>query len=303
MPTVSQLERDAERTRSQLVDALDEFRANLSPGLVLDQLTEYAGEGDAGEFYRRLRYQMGRHPAPMVLVGAGIAWMMVSSALDGSRYRARAWPEATGRGVAEKTAAAADRIGEAGSAASDAIGRLGEMTRESAGSSANAMWQGADRARDSLGAAAGSASDAAGSAAAFASDAVGRAADTAGKAAASAYGTIAGTTSRTASAVGESARHISHSAASSAKSFIDFCRSEPLVLGSMGVAIGAALGALLPPTQTEDYLMGEKSDRLKENLAEMAGSAEAPAKSDKSAKAESRDGKSTARKKRSHAEK
>ncbi|PSJ56237.1 hypothetical protein C7I85_24975 [Mesorhizobium soli] len=279
---------------------------------MLDQLTEYAGDGDVGEFYRRLRYQMARHPVPMVLVGAGIAWMMVSGTLGGSRDRGRTWREVPGRrAMAEKAGDAADKIGEAGSAASDVIGRLGELTRESAGSSADAMRQGANRARDSLGAAAGSASDAvvraadsasdaAGKAAAFASDAAGRVADTAGNAAASAYGTIAGTTSRTATAVGESARHISQNAASSAKSFVDFCRSEPLVLGSMGVAIGAALGALMPPTQTEDYLMGEKSDRLKENLAEMTGSTEAPTKSGKLS--ESRDGKSAPRKKRSHAD-
>jgi hypothetical protein len=156
---------------------------------------------------------------------------------------------------------------------------------------------------DAAGRAAGSASDAASRAAALASDAAGRVAGTAGNAAASAYGTIAGTTSRTASAVGESARHMSHSAASGAKSFVDFCRSEPLVLGGMGVAIGAAIGALMPPTQTEDYLMGEKSDRLKENLAEMAASTEAAAKSDKPAETESGNGKSAARKKRTHADK
>jgi Protein of unknown function (DUF3618) len=319
MPSVSQLEKDAERTRSQLVDALDEFRANLSPGQILDQLTEYAGEGDAGEFYRGLRYQMGRHPVPMVLVGAGIAWMVVSSALGDSRHRGRGGREATRRGAApEKTGGAA---GEAGSAASDAIGRLSEMTRESAGSSVNTMWQGAARSRDSLEETAGSVSDVAATAAASmgdvgskataltsdvvssARDTVGTVADSAGKAAASAYGTIAATTGRTASAVGASARHMGHNAASNARSFVDFCRSEPLVLGSMGVAIGAVLGALLPPTQTEDYLMGEKSDRLKEDLAEMAGSLEAPTKGAKPTEAESGGRKSVARKKHSPADK
>jgi ElaB/YqjD/DUF883 family membrane-anchored ribosome-binding protein len=41
-------------------------------------------------------------------------------------------------------------------------------------------------------------------------------------------------------------------------------QEHPLVLGSIGLAIGAALGAGLPPTRREDELMGEKRDELLE---------------------------------------
>ena len=264
MPSTDQLENEVERVRSQLVDALDEFRANLSPGQVLDQLTEYAGEGDAGEFYRRLRHQMGQNPVPMVLVGTGVAWMMLSSVLGNSaRTEISRRQTAMGDELAETAGSAADTIREAGSATVDIAGRMGDAASESARSAGNAIREGAARASDRLGAA---------------SDAV-------GKASSSAYDVVAGTTSRTASAVGESARHIGSSATSGARSFIDFCRSEPLVLASMGVAIGAVLGALMPPTQTEDNLMGDQSDRLKENLGEMAESGER-AKGDKPAGSE-----------------
>lgn len=41
-------------------------------------------------------------------------------------------------------------------------------------------------------------------------------------------------------------------------------REQPLVLGAIGLAVGAAVGALLPGTETEDRLMGETRDDLAE---------------------------------------
>jgi hypothetical protein len=47
--------------------------------------------------------------------------------------------------------------------------------------------------------------------------------------------------------------------------FADVLEREPLALGAFGLAIGAALGALLPRTATEDRLMGEWRDELLED--------------------------------------
>jgi ElaB/YqjD/DUF883 family membrane-anchored ribosome-binding protein len=41
---------------------------------------------------------------------------------------------------------------------------------------------------------------------------------------------------------------------------------QPLLLGGLGLALGAALGAMLPRTQAEDELMGGTSDRVKRDL-------------------------------------
>lgn len=45
-------------------------------------------------------------------------------------------------------------------------------------------------------------------------------------------------------------------------------REQPLVLGAIGLAVGAMLGAGLPRTREEDELMGEASDRLTERAKE-----------------------------------
>lgn len=43
-------------------------------------------------------------------------------------------------------------------------------------------------------------------------------------------------------------------------SLAQFYREQPLLAGSLGVAIGAALGALIPPSDLEDDMFGEASD-------------------------------------------
>jgi ElaB/YqjD/DUF883 family membrane-anchored ribosome-binding protein len=50
-----------------------------------------------------------------------------------------------------------------------------------------------------------------------------------------------------------------------AKSGMDYMiREQPLALAAVGVAIGAVLAAMAPRTRQEDELMGETSDRIKE---------------------------------------
>jgi predicted RNA-binding Zn ribbon-like protein len=48
---------------------------------------------------------------------------------------------------------------------------------------------------------------------------------------------------------------------------------QPLLLGAFGLAIGAAIGALLPSSTAEDRLMGESRDRVADRLSAMAGEA------------------------------
>lgn len=45
------------------------------------------------------------------------------------------------------------------------------------------------------------------------------------------------------------------------ENLVQFYRDQPLIAGSLGIAIGAALGALVPPTEIEDDMLGEARDR------------------------------------------
>lgn len=55
--------------------------------------------------------------------------------------------------------------------------------------------------------------------------------------------------------------NLQESAQDARASLAQFYRDQPLLAGSIGIAIGAALGALVPPTEMEDDMLGEASDR------------------------------------------
>jgi ElaB/YqjD/DUF883 family membrane-anchored ribosome-binding protein len=57
---------------------------------------------------------------------------------------------------------------------------------------------------------------------------------------------------------------------SASRGLVDFCKEQPVVLVGLGLAIGAAIGALLPASRTEDRLFGEASKRIKEQAGDMA---------------------------------
>lgn len=54
--------------------------------------------------------------------------------------------------------------------------------------------------------------------------------------------------------------HMKDSAQDIRQSLTQFYREQPLIAGSLGIAIGAVLGALVPPTEIEDDMFGEASD-------------------------------------------
>lgn len=51
----------------------------------------------------------------------------------------------------------------------------------------------------------------------------------------------------------------------------DLFRSQPLAIGAVGLAIGAAIAASLPRTEAEDEYLGESSEFVKQKAGELAG--------------------------------
>ena len=49
-----------------------------------------------------------------------------------------------------------------------------------------------------------------------------------------------------------------------------FARERPLLVVGAGVAVGMALGALLPWSRMEDELLGEQAEKLKESARDLA---------------------------------
>lgn len=235
MTYAEQLERETEQTRLQLADTLDELRASITPGQVVDQLVDYAQDGSGGEFFRNLKRQAAINPLPVTLVGAGLAWLMLS---NGSGAGGRA---------ARKAGETLDAASESASAAA---ARAGDTVTEGAQSATSALHETASEGRARIG------------------EATRAAATSVKEVAASTYETASNAYGGTAAAVAGSASNLKRNS----RSLAEFCRDQPLVLAGIGVALGAAIGALLPATDAEDRLMGGKSDKAKEKAQNVAAS-------------------------------
>jgi ElaB/YqjD/DUF883 family membrane-anchored ribosome-binding protein len=223
-----QLEREAEQNRARLAATLDELRERVTPGQVLDQLIEYAGNGTAGEIVRNLGQQVRRNPLSVAMVGAGLAWLMMSNRRSDRAPTPPPVDDAE-RKAAARLATLSDRTtapSSVGEATTSAYGRGGEVAADAA-----------RRARDD--------------------------ADSAYHTASDAVSVAAHKASHTAAAIGRNT-------ASATRTLADLCHDQPLVLAGLGLALGAALGTALPPTETERRLMGASSDTVKRRAQGLA---------------------------------
>lgn len=81
----------------------------------------------------------------------------------------------------------------------------------------------------------------------------------------------------TVSAVGDSVGHAGQRMREQSRrmkdGFSHMLEDQPLLLGAMGIAMGAALGAVLPRSEAEDRLLGEASDAAARSVKDRASDA------------------------------
>jgi ElaB/YqjD/DUF883 family membrane-anchored ribosome-binding protein len=260
MTTTEQLEREAEATRAHISATLDELRARMTPGHVVDQLVDYANDSSAGAFFRNLREQVVANPLPVALMGAGVAWLALSN---------RRNAPADGR-----------RSASIGRTTDEPSERLGEWS-DQAQSAASGVRERATTIASDLQETAGKAAAWATGTAHSTYESAAERADEAGARLRQGARSVADTSSAAYEAAAEQARRVGgkiQSAASqardnvanSSRSVVDFMNEQPLVLVGIGLALGAMLGAALPATDTEDEVMGETSDAMKRQTAALA---------------------------------
>jgi Protein of unknown function (DUF3618) len=278
------LEREAEARRIELAETFDELRARATPGHVLDQLVDYATGSGGAHFFRNLRDQTVANPLALGLVGAGLAWLMLSNR-DGrrpygyyegpygssaARGRMHSYIAGTRERAGNAMSGARDRVADAAHAAthlaSGATGSIASTVR----TARDAALDTATNWRDAAGSAASSLRDATSSTYEHSRSRVGdtTAATTAalGNAASAVYGGVSQTAGWTTSGV----RALASGTAATSRDLADYARDQPLVLMGLGVALGAAMGAAFPSTERERELMGETSNDLREQTRAFA---------------------------------
>jgi hypothetical protein len=277
----ARLERETEKTRDQLEHTLGELRARISPGQLFNQATGYLRNGSGRDFLGNLRDEVVRNPLPMVLVGVGVAWITIAGAVErrrsgnDNRNPARERDESSaapqdlagnGTDSAGRTRQAAEGlVGDVREAASEA----GENMREATGDLGERLGTAYDetigRARDTAGAWIGEAR----SAASGAGESLSKSARNAGERAAGVYDQTVGGARRVASKAADYGR-TARQAIEPNGALMNFCREQPMLVAGLGIAIGAAIAAMLPASRVESRIMGEASEKVRQRVSNVA---------------------------------
>jgi hypothetical protein len=257
--SAAEIEREVKQERAHVERTLDELQERLSPGQLVDQAVTYLRGSGGADFMRNLGEVVKRNPVPLALVGVGVAWMMLGDRSGRrDRYaRPSYWDEDDDLGYAElyedelyyeddvygagTTAYGADTSASGERASGDGWSDRAKATAESAKEKAAELGGRARGLAEEARAGAGRLSATARERLARARELAARAGE--GRARASRYGRRA------------------------SQGLLDTFHEHPLLLGGIGLAIGAALGSALPPSESEDRLLGRTRDRLKRQAA------------------------------------
>jgi len=258
-----QLEREADSARSAVEGTLAELEQRLSPGEMLDRVTDMV-KRNGGEFGENLLTQVRNNPLPTIIAGIGVAWLMAASKRPPSR--SGNWQRSANNGhrdYGEADVDATERWSSAAGSASDTARSTTESIKgamnDAVGTTTETARRAADATTDTVRRAADATTDTVRRAADATTDTARRAADATSYAARQA----ADATRYAADRVVETSRD---SLRSVAEGYSYLCREQPLLLGAIAVVVGAALGAALPSTVTEDSLIGATSDEAKSRV-------------------------------------
>jgi len=185
----------------------------------------------ASDFVQDLGDAARQNPLPAALIGMGVLWLFAGGARRAGLDPLRAANDAAAAG----RSAMKNGLHAASSGASGVAGNIRQVVRETGSSASDAMSSAATGLRDS-GAAAYERTSRFGS-------------------------QVADSATELAKSVPDSASEIFASARSSLTVAL---REQPLLLGAIGIAIGAGVAASFPATDLESEYLGETSDQVKE---------------------------------------
>ncbi|NLS06375.1 DUF3618 domain-containing protein [Rhizobium sp. P32RR-XVIII] len=282
--TSSDLQREIDADRQRIGDRIDAIQERMSPGQLIDEVLVYAKSSGGGEYVRNLGQALKDNPLPVALMGISLAWLMAkqqypsSSAASSSAgldededyplYQVegpvrRIGPPETENGV--RYSHFADTSGKRLKAITDDAGRRAGHFMDDAGKTYRGF------------------ADATGRQIVQIVDETGAMFDAASGWASKTWAQVKGTASNIGTRASDAASSISESSTSAGASMqqqasklndaiLTHFRDQPLVGGALAFAVGAAIGAALPHTETEDEYFGEAADAAKDTVAIKASS-------------------------------
>jgi ElaB/YqjD/DUF883 family membrane-anchored ribosome-binding protein len=259
------IEQDIERTRSQMASTLANIQKRLSPGQMLDQTLGYF-ENKSGNLAANMGRTVKENPVPATLIGLGLAWLFTSNRTSGAKPSQSAASTAGGSyGGPARQGENPGSPRESGNPGFEPVGerRLAER-RISGRAGGGGMGRTVPHPDEPVREAAGRAGE--------------KIEETVSGIGESAGGLMSHTRENVEHAVSqarEKTRQVAERASRQAHQVGDqvqhLAEERPLLLAAVGVAIGAALGAVLPKTRTESQWLGETRNRLVERAGQAGG--------------------------------
>lgn len=237
---VREIERNIDETRVSLQHTLEALERKLSPDMLLHRTVDRF-RATGGEFAGNLTHTVRDNPLPTLLTSIGLAWLMLGSRHNG---------QARDAGDGYETRPGDGRMHRAADSAREAA----ERARDAASTTAHRMRGAASTATDRVRGAAQAARERAHGMAASAMHARDEARDRA-------------------RGMADSARHVAQSAregfAQAHERADRMAQEQPLVLGAIGLAAGALIGAIMPPAEALGERMHSGMDRARDKAGRM----------------------------------
>jgi len=228
------LEREINQTRSNMSQTLDALERKLSPGQLLDQCVNAFGKNGA-ELAQNFGNSVKQNPVPVALTAIGIMWMIFSS---GRSQSVRTYDRRN------------DDLSDLDTGYTSGRG-TGYSSESATGYSSDRDTSYTSQAMDKLKGTA----------------------DTIKAKATAARGKLMGSKDTMMDTVSDASSRAAVAAEDQVRrarqGFNTLLEEQPLVLGALGIALGAAIGALLPATEHEDRLLGEVRDQTVSKVQEM----------------------------------
>lgn len=280
------LEERANEQRSEINRTLSQIEDHFSPSQMIEQAMGLF-KGNGGEMANNLGRTVRDNPVPMILTGVGLAWMAMSQNSSRSRGPERGYDDyhghyRSGYGRYADNGYRDNRVGEF---------RDSETYRQP-GSSYSAVSEGFRPGEDinsGISSYPGDRTHADSSTGRYTDQDEQSLIDKAKEAGSEALDSLADMKDEAGYRYRQEADRARYAAQdwrdradgqlqdfrgsmrSTADDASRFMREQPLVVGAAGIALGALIGALLPPTRVEDRLAGQRSDAITDDVEQIAG--------------------------------
>ncbi|MGE3717636.1 MAG: DUF3618 domain-containing protein [Bauldia sp.] len=261
------IESDIRATQARIDHTIDSLKTKLSPGDLLNQVLGFVKE-EGGEIGHNAYRQVKENPIPLAVMAAAMAWMMMPKRAPDGAAATREAGSHTDWNIAPEHAHHREAIG-----LHDRVQRAVNEVTHTAGETMEAFNE---RLHDARAKAMGLARDIGEEAEAFRDRVTGAFTDLSDKATAARSAMtehMARFADSARTGIGNATHYVADTARKAEGRAEKFFNEQPLVVGAIGMAIGALAGALIPNTRRENELMAGAGKEIRREARAMAETA------------------------------